>query len=128
MMTPAPSPDEVRRLAAYYRRNGYERQLDRVRRKAEGQFYKKGAEVRLVANSLTELDEIRRLLRRCGFKATRPFIHGKQWRQPVYGIDAVARFLKLVARPKARTTRVRRSKSSGEKKTGRRKRTTKDLG
>jgi hypothetical protein len=83
-------------LAAFFRRNGYVRRVDAVRRVMDGQLYKKGAEVRLVAESAAELAEIRRLLRRAGFKAARPFAKGRQWRQPVYGIAEVARFLSLV--------------------------------
>ena len=58
--------------------------------------YKKGDEVRLVADSEQELKLIRRLLREAGFKPGRPFAKGLQYRQPIYGRQAVARFLELV--------------------------------
>jgi hypothetical protein len=89
----------VERLAALFHRNGYVRRTDAVRRVEEGRLYKKGAEVRLVAESAAELAEIRRLLRRAGFRVVRPFAKARQWRQPVYGVAAVARFLALIGQP-----------------------------
>lgn len=94
-----PEREVVKRLAAYFHRNGYVRRLDQDRRKAKGMLYKKGAEVRLVAESRAELAEIRRFLRLAGFKRARPFAKGRQWRQPVYGVAEVARFLWLVGEP-----------------------------
>ena len=93
-----PTPEVVQRLAKFFHRNGYVRQLDAVRRVNDGKLYKKGAEVRLVASSAKELSEIRRLLRGAGFKVARPFAKAKQWRQPVYGVQQVARFLELVGK------------------------------
>lgn len=92
----APAPEVVERLAEFFHRNGYVRRVDSVRRVVEGRLYKKGAELRLVAESAAELAEIRRLLRRAGFKLARPFAKARQWRQPVYGVAEVARFLTLV--------------------------------
>ena len=89
-------------LASFFRRNGYIRRLDPVRRVDSGQLYKKGAEVRLVAESAAELRLIRRLLRQAGFKPRRPFRKGRQWRQPLYGVEAVARFLALIGEKQAR--------------------------
>ena len=87
----------VKKLGKFFRRNGYIRRLDAVRREEEGhQLYKKGAEVRLVADTKGELAEIRRLLKRAGFKVARPFAKARQWRQPLYGVAAVARFLDLI--------------------------------
>lgn len=89
--------DAVTRLAELFRRNGYVRRLNAERRDAEGYWgYKKGDEVRLVANSLAELAEIRQLLRAAGFKPGRPFRKARQYRQPLYGRAQVARFLALV--------------------------------
>jgi hypothetical protein len=79
-----------------FRRNGYVRSVNPVRRLVNGRLYKKGAEVRLVAESKAELAEIRRLLRRAGFKRARPFAKARQWRQPIYGVAEVARFLSLI--------------------------------
>jgi hypothetical protein len=56
--------------------------------------------VRLVAESKAELTEIRQLLKRAGFKLARPFAKARQWRQPVYGVAEVARFLSLVGEQK----------------------------
>ncbi len=96
----APDPEVVKRLKMFFHRNGYIRRVNAVRLKVEGRLYKKGAEVRLVAESAAELAEIRRLLKRAGFKLARPFAKARQWRQPVYGVAEVARFLSLVGKPK----------------------------
>ena len=96
------SAQVVKQLAAYFHRNGYVRRVDAVRRIVDGQLYKKGAEVRLVADTRVELAEIRRLLKQAGFKRGRPFTKANQWRQPLYGVEEVARFLKLVGKPKKR--------------------------
>jgi len=77
-MVETASPDEViARLAALYRRNGYIRWLKPDRRAREGPFYKKGDELRLVANSDRELRTIRRLLRLAGFVPVRAFRKAK---------------------------------------------------
>jgi len=84
-------------LAGFFRRNGFVRRQDPQRVEKEGSGrYKKGEEVRLVAGSTRELRLIRRLLREAGFKAGRPFMKGRQYRQPIYGRQEVARFLELV--------------------------------
>lgn len=98
----------VKRLSAFFHRNGYVRRVNAVRKKVKGRLYKKGAEVRLVAESAAELREIRKLLKEAGFKRARPFTKSRQWRQPVYGVAEVARFLSLVGKPKRRL-RKRRS-------------------
>ena len=80
-----------------FHRNGYVRRPNPERLAEQGaQKYKKGIEVRLVANSQAELRTIRRLLRQAGFVSGRPFAKARQWRQPIYGRAAVARFLALV--------------------------------
>lgn len=84
------------RLATFFRRNGYVRRSDPARRAEEGQRYKKGDEVRLVAASDSELAEIRALLRRAGIKPARPFRKGNTWRQPVYGVAVVGRLLSMM--------------------------------
>ncbi|HEV3004049.1 MAG TPA: hypothetical protein VGX78_06280 [Pirellulales bacterium] len=97
-----PRPDRAL-LAGFFRRNGYTRWQDARRKQHEGyKTYKKGDEVRLVAESLRELALVRRLLRRAGFRPRRPFRKGNQYRQPLYGRQTVARFLTLIgedARP-----------------------------
>jgi hypothetical protein len=84
----------------FFHRNGYIRRVDSVRRKKKGRLYKKGAEVRFVARSRAELTEIRKLLKRAGFKLARPFAKARQWRQPVYGVAEVARLLSLIGESK----------------------------
>jgi hypothetical protein len=89
--------DAVSRLAVYFHRNGYVRTQDAVRVADDGfAKYKKGDEVRVVADSERELREIRRLLRAAGFRPGRPFAKGLQFRQPIYGREAVARFLEMM--------------------------------
>lgn len=83
-------------LAESFFRNGYVRRQNATRRDVEGRNYKKGDEVRLVADSRKELTELRRLLRAAGFKYGRPFRHARQFRLPVYGRKQVSRFLELV--------------------------------
>lgn len=84
-------------LAEFFHRNGYVRRQNRARVKSEGfQRYKKGDEIRLIANSPLELDEIRHLLSEAGIRAGRPFKKSNQFRQPIYGREQVTRFLSTV--------------------------------
>ena len=86
----------IGQLARFFQRNGYVRWQRRKRARKEGwHVYKKGHEVRLVADSKAELALIRRLLRQAGFKPGWPFVKGRQFRQPLYGKGEVLRFLKL---------------------------------
>jgi hypothetical protein len=60
--------------------------------------YKKGEEIRLVANGTEEQVRIQRLLKLAGFKAGRPFRKSAERRQvcvPIYGREQVARFLSM---------------------------------
>jgi hypothetical protein len=91
---------ELIRLRELFRRNGYVRMQDPDRVETGGREYKKGDEVRLVADSRSELAEIRRLLKAAGFKLGRPFAKANQFRQPLYGRDQVARFVALMRRKK----------------------------
>ncbi|MCI0405756.1 MAG: hypothetical protein L0209_06755 [candidate division Zixibacteria bacterium] len=92
-------PQAASQLTIFFRRNGYVRRQNAKRLTVEGYMaYKKGDEVRLAANSMAELKTIRRLLRQAGFKPGKPFAKARQWRQPVYGREAVARFLALVGK------------------------------
>jgi hypothetical protein len=87
----------IKELEMHFRRNGYVRRQCAERLAAEGYTgYKKGDEVRLVARSKSELRTIRRLLKQVGFTPGRPFAAGNQWRQPLYGRDAVAQFLEMI--------------------------------
>jgi hypothetical protein len=88
--------DVIVRLVAHYLRNGYFRWQDSERLAAEGRSYKKGDELRFAAATRAELAEIRRLLRAAGFKYGRPYRKAKEYRQPVYGREQVARFIAMV--------------------------------
>ena len=87
----------ARALTGLFRRNGYARRQNTARKDSEGYgAYKKGDELRFVAGSSDELAAIRRMLKQLGLKPGRPFVKGKQMRQPVYGRAAVERFLSWV--------------------------------
>lgn len=86
----------LEQLSWFFRRNGYVRRQNAAARRREGRLYKKGDEVRLVAQSKAELALIRRLLRQAGFRPGRPFAKGRQYRQPLYGREQVARFLRRI--------------------------------
>ena len=91
-----PSPATKQQLTFFFQRNGYLRLPNPVRQEQEGhQVYKKGYEVRLVAGSERELQQIRSLLHQAGFKAGKPFVKGQQWIQPIYGREGVERFCEL---------------------------------
>jgi hypothetical protein len=89
--------DASRELGGYFRRNGYVRRQnpERLRREGSG-GYKKGDELRLTAQDEHELQCIEALLRRAGFRPGRPFVKGRQYRLPIYGREAVRRFLAFV--------------------------------
>ena len=95
-MTEVTPAEAVARLADLFHRSGYVRRQNPDRLAAEGRGYKKGDEIRLVADTAGDLKVIRQLLRAAGFDPGRPFQKSNQWRQPVYGRAAVARFLALV--------------------------------
>ena len=84
----------VRALRRLFERNGYVRLPNPKKRKRYGAEYKKGYEVRLVAETKAELREIRRLLKEAEFKVSRSFEKNYRYVQPVYGHDAVERFLR----------------------------------
>jgi hypothetical protein len=86
----------VDRLRALFVRNGYVRRQNRERLAEGADTYKKGDEIRLVADTRAEVMEIRRLLRQAGFRPGRPFAKANQYRQPLYGREAVKRFLELI--------------------------------
>lgn len=107
----------IRELARLFHRNGYVRRQNPRRYRKEGyKRYKKGDEVRLTAVSETELALIRRLLAAAGFRAGRAFVKGRLFRQPVYGREAVRRFIDLVgerkpAKPLKRLAAPRRART-----------------
>ena len=87
-------------LTALFRRNGCVRRHDAARYARQGCMkYKKGEEIRLVANGTVEQARIQRLLKLAGFKGGRPFRKSAERRQicvPLYGREQVARFLSMV--------------------------------
>lgn len=99
----AHAAEAASQLTKFFRRNGYVRRQNPDRIAAEGWGkYKKGDEVRLAAGSTQELAQIRRLLKIAGFKPGRPFAKSsQQYRQPIYGRDAVARFLEMIEKVEA---------------------------
>src|SRR5579864_7581310 len=87
---------QASQLAQIFAKGGYVR-LQNPQRLQEGSHsYRKGEEVRLVARSTTELRSIRRLLRDAGFTPGRPFLKHSKWCQPLYGVEAVSRFLTMI--------------------------------
>jgi len=87
-----------RRLAKGYGKQGYVR--GSPDRRAQPRTHR-GYEVRFIAHSAAERDEIVALLREAGEAPGKPFATGKAWRIPVYGEEAAARLaagLSLTAR------------------------------
>lgn len=95
-----PSHKEAeKRLAEYYYRNGHVRWPDLDRRKLQGaQAYKKGYEIRFVAYTPEEAAEVMDLLRAGGFSFGRPFKKARRIVIPVYGREAIDRFLRILYR------------------------------
>jgi hypothetical protein len=88
-------PTEVE-LARIFKRGGYVRLQNPERMEEGAAKYKKGDEVRLMADSAAQLRIIRRLLRSADFTCGRPYLKHKRWCQPLYGREATARFLEIV--------------------------------
>ncbi|MEQ8768681.1 MAG: hypothetical protein RL885_32540 [Planctomycetota bacterium] len=87
----------ARVLASCYRRNGHARWQDPERVRKEGpRRYKKGDEVRLFVSSPGELQTIQQCLEILEFQPGKPFQKRSQICLPLYGWDAVSRFLDLV--------------------------------
>lgn len=119
--------DARRALSRYFKRNGYVRHQNPERLAREGYMgYKKGDEVRLTADDERELQRIQELLIQAGFRPGRPFVKGHQYRLPIYGREAVRRFLQLVqsggkaepvgpakGSPPIRSARTRKSPPAG---------------
>jgi len=83
-------------LRYFFRRNGCLRAPNRARREQEGQNYKKGYEIRFVANNGKELLKIRSLLSKAGFKSGKPYSKRSQFVQPVYGKIFYEQFRKFI--------------------------------
>ena len=85
-------------LARIFNRSGYVRLQNPDRLEEGAAKYKKGDEVRLMAQSATELKAIRRLLHDADFETGKPYLKHKRWCQPIYGREATARFVQIVKR------------------------------
>ncbi len=97
MSTAEPPVNVAEQLAAWFRRNGYVRPPAEKRLLSPGSgCFRRGFEFRLTASSRTELRLIRDLPQAADFKPGRPFVKGRQFRQPVYGRQALERFLALI--------------------------------
>lgn len=83
-------------LARFFRRNGYFRIPDKKLHVKLGEDYKRGYEVRLVANDRKELKEINSLLTETGFKTGKPFKKNNKYVQPVYGKESVQKFKSIL--------------------------------
>jgi hypothetical protein len=84
-------------LARYFENGGYFRLQNEKRLEKEGRkVYKKGDEVRMMADSPEQLETIRSLLRAAGFVPGAPFRKGRRICQPLYGLRAVDRFLTML--------------------------------
>ena len=99
-------------LAEIFHRAGCVRQPNAARAKRDGQTYKKGYEVRLVAGSQEELAEIRKHLREAGFKLAKPYKRATRMVQPVYGKLNMERFRAMCADWKKRQKPARKSKTA----------------
>ena len=104
-ITAHPNRKVIDELSRLFHRNGYVRWPNEDRYAATPRGYKKGCELRLVANSSEELATIRQLLTTAGFEYGQPFAKGAQWRQPLYGLDNLVRFFKLISLDRRRRNR-----------------------
>jgi hypothetical protein len=78
----------------------YFRFPDKKRRRSEGQAYKHGYEVRLVAKDKIELKKLQSLLKNSGFNIGKPFTKGSQFVQPVYGKYQVEKLKTILKKSK----------------------------
>jgi len=97
MTTASINLEIIEKLAVFYRRNGYVRRRTLRSVGSDGKVRSRCAdELRLTAQSLAELREIRRLLQGAGFRPGSAFAKKRQLRIPVYGRRAVERFLEMI--------------------------------
>lgn len=67
------------------------------RRKAESRTYKMGYEIRLAISTKRELAELRRMIRAAGLKPGKPFAKETLTIQPIYGRQAMDRFMQMLS-------------------------------
>ena len=80
------------RLVVLYRESGYMRVPNLNRREKEPRDYKKGYEIRIAADTLREIREIRKLLRQVDIQGGKPFKKHSRWIQPIYGKEEMREF------------------------------------
>ena len=82
------------RLAQLYTRNGCLRAPNPMR--LNDPSYKKGYEIRLVADDKIELRHIRSALEQAGFELAKAYAKNEfQWVQPIYGREQVEQFFEV---------------------------------
>ena len=94
-ITPEKQRAALETLIRYFQSNGYVRLPNLEKRKKLQSNYKKGYELRFVADTKSELREIRQCLQCTGFGVGKPFVKGRQFVQPVYGKKQLDRFLAI---------------------------------
>lgn len=89
-------------LKQIFDRNGYYRIPDEDLRQEKKAAYKKGYEIRFVAQNYKEYLEIRKLLKALGFLPGKAFLKGAQRVIPVYGKDNYFAFRELMKEKKVK--------------------------
>ncbi|GMU96041.1 hypothetical protein [Ignavibacterium album] len=91
----------VKKIADYFKRNGYFRLPDEKPLK-KNSTSKKGYEIRFVAKDKKELGEMKSLLKEIGLMPGKPFDKFNQFVLPVYGKEKYLRFRNLLSEHKIR--------------------------
>jgi len=101
----------IKKLAA---RGAYARFPNPIRRKKDGQAYKKGYEIRLPIRSGKDMREAKIALRKLGFSFGKPFKKHSHYILPIFGREQVGRFLELfrIAPERSRIRRKARMKGT----------------
>ena len=87
----------LKTLAVYFTRNGCIRWADPDARDKLGyNKYKKGYEVRLVAQDEKEMAVLEKALKAAGFRHGKPYAKNRQTIIPIYGREQVERFVEEV--------------------------------
>ena len=92
-------------LRQLFNRNGYYRVPDEASREDKKASYKKGYEIRFVAQDYKEYLEIRKLLKALGYEPGKAFFKGAQRVIPVYGKENYLAFQELMKEGKKRKTK-----------------------
>lgn len=92
----------VKKLGEYFLRNGCLRLPNEKLKKQRDGNYRKGYEIRFVANNKIELKEIKSLLKEADLIPGKHFEKFNQFVLPVYGKESFFRFKSLLAEQKIR--------------------------